>query len=214
MDESGSVGSSNYQLMKTFARNIANSFTIGPQDVQIGLLSFSSSYRFRFYLNTYSTKAALLSAINNIPYSGGGTNTASALNAIRLNGFTSSAGARPSSQGIPRVAIVVTDGYSNSFSQTVSAASALHAAGIIGFAIGISGANTNELNAIASQPSYVAFISSFNSALLANLQQTISNEACTGKNVSSLQLLFSVHLFNILLQHLQNLKSLRWFLAW
>ena len=113
-----------------------------------------------------------------------------------------------------RVAIVVTDGYSNSFSQTVSAASALHAAGIIGFAIGISGANTNELNAIASQPSYVAFISSFNSALLANLQQTISNEACTGKNVSSLQLLFSVHLFNILLQHLQNLKSLRWFLAW
>ena len=46
MDESGSVGSSNYQLMKTFARNIANSFTIGPQDVQIGLLSFSSSIGF------------------------------------------------------------------------------------------------------------------------------------------------------------------------
>lgn len=167
--------------MKTFAYNIANSFTIGPDDVQIGLLSFASVSTFRFYLNTYSTKSAVLSAINNIPYNSGGTNTAGALNTLRQSGFTSSAGARPSSQGIPRVAIVVTDGYSNSFSQTVAAANALHAAGIIGFAIGISGANTAELNAIASEPSYVAFISSFNSALLANLQQTISNEACTGK---------------------------------
>ena len=181
LDESGSVGYSNYQLMKTFAYNIANSFTIGPNDVQIGLMSYSSSARFRFYLNTYSTKSAVLSAINNIPYTSGGTNTASALNLLRTSGFTASAGARPSSQGIPRVAIVVTDGYSNSFSQTVSAATALHNAGVIGFAIGISGANTNELNAIASQPSYVAFISSFNSNLLANLQQTISNEACTGE---------------------------------
>ena len=167
--------------MKTFAYNIANSFTIGPDDVQIGLLSFASVSTFRFYLNTYSTKSAVLSAINSIPYNSGGTNTAVALNTLRQSGFTSSAGARPSSQGIPRVAIVVTDGYSNSFSQTVTAANALHAAGIIGFAIGISGANTAELNAIASQPTYVAFISSFNSALLANLQQTISNEACTGK---------------------------------
>ena len=181
LDESGSVGYSNYQLMKTFAYNIANSFTIGPNDVQIGLISYSSSARFRFYLNTYSTKSALLSAINSIPYTSGGTNTAGALNLLRTSGFTASAGARPSSQGIPRVAIVVTDGYSNSFSQTVSAATALHNAGVIGFAIGISGANTNELNAIASQPSYVAFISSFNSNLLANLQQTISNEACTGE---------------------------------
>ena len=182
LDESGSVGYSNYQLMKTFAYNIANSFTIGPDDVQIGLLSYSSGHSFRFYLNTHSTKSAVLTAINNIPYNSGGTNTAGALNALRLNGFTSSVGARPSSQGIPRVAIVVTDGYSNSFSQTVAAANALHTAGIIGFAIGISGANTAELNAIASEPSYVAFISSFNSALLANLQQTISNEACTGKH--------------------------------
>ena len=146
-----------------------------------------------------------MTAINNIPYNSGGTYTAGALNALRLNGFTSSVGARPSSQGIPRVAIVVTDGYSNSFSQTVAAANALHTAGIsfaigisgantaelnaiaqlsliLRFAIGISGANTAELNAIASEPSYVAFISSFNSALLANLQQTISNEACTGKH--------------------------------
>lgn len=166
--------------MKQFARNISDSFTIGPNDVQIGLLSYASSSTFRFYLNTYSTKTSLLNAISNIPYLGGGTDTADALNTIRQSGFTTSAGARPSSQGIPRVAIVVTDGYSNSFSLTVAAANALHNAGIIAFAVGISGANQAELNAIASQPSYASFISSFNSALLANLQQTIISEACTG----------------------------------
>ena len=181
LDESGSVGYSNYQLMKQFARDIANSFTIGPNDVQIGLLSYASSYTFRFYLNTYSTKTSLLNAISSIPYNSGGTNTAGALNAVRQYGFTASAGARPSSQGIPRVVIVVTDGESNSFSATVSAANALHSAGIISFAVGISGADVTELNAIASQPSYVSFISTFNSAQLANLQQTISSEACTGR---------------------------------
>ena len=44
--------------------------------------------------------------------------------------------------------------------------------------------NTNELNAIASDLAYVAFISSFNSNLLSNLQVTISQEACVGELIT------------------------------
>ena len=198
MDASGSVGYSNFQTMKTFVRDIANSFEIGPNDVQIGVMSYGSYNSFHFYLNTHSTKSAVLSAINAIPFSSGGTNTAGALNAVRTTGFSQSNGARPTSEGIPRVAIVITDGYSNSYSATITAANALHNAGIIAFAIGIAGANQNELNAIASQASYVSFISTFNVAQLSALQISISQEACVGKLIF---LVFALHVY-ILQLHL------------
>ena len=181
MDASGSVGYSNFQLMKNFVHNIADSFNIGSDSVRVGVMSYGSYNNYHFYLNTYSTKSSVLSAINNLPYSGGGTNTAGALDGTRTVGFSTSRGARPSSQGVPRVAIVITDGYSNSYSATVTAANNVHNAGIIVFAIGIAGANQNELNAIASQLSYVSFISSFSLSLLNSLQYTISQESCVGK---------------------------------
>ena len=180
-DTSGSIGSSNYQLMKSFMHDIANTFEIGPNNIQVGVLSYASYPSFQFYLNTYSNKADVLSAINSLPYTGGGTDTAAALNSVGSYAFTEANGARPASEGIPKVVIVITDGYSNSYSDTVAAATALHNEGYIVFAIGIAGADVNELNAIASDPSYVAFISSFDSDLLSSLQVAISQEACTGK---------------------------------
>lgn len=180
LDSSGSVGSSNFQLMKNFVHDTVNGFDVGPNSVHVGVISYASSYTFHFYLSTYSSKSSVLSAISNIPYTGGGTNTAGAINAARNIGFTTGKGARPLNQGIPRIAIVVTDGKSNSYYATVSAAAAMHNAGIIGFAIGIAGADINELNQIASKPLYVSFIHSFNANLLSNLQVAISQETCEG----------------------------------
>ena len=187
MDASGSIGYSNFQTMKTFVYDIVNSFDVGLDSVRVGVMSYESSYTFHFYLNTYSSKSSVLSAINSLPYSSGGTYTADALNAVRTIGFTTSHGARPISSGIPRIAMVITDGQSNSYSATVSAANSMHNAGIIGFAIGIAGANQNELNAIASKSEYADFISSFDSNLLNDLQVSLSQKACVGKFVSLTQ---------------------------
>lgn len=182
MDASGSVGRSNFQLMKNFVHDIVNNFNVGLNNVRVGVMSYGSSNQYHFYLNTYSTKSSVLTAILNLPYSGGGTNTAGALDGMRTIGFSTSKGARSSSQGIPRIGIVITDGHSNNYHATVTAANNAHNAGIIVFAIGIAGANQNELNAIASQLSYVAFLSSFSVALLNSLQYTISQESCVGKS--------------------------------
>ena len=35
LDESGSVGAANFQKMLSFVQNVAKSFTIGPNDVQV-----------------------------------------------------------------------------------------------------------------------------------------------------------------------------------
>ena len=184
MDESGSVGSNNFELMKDFVRDIANSYNIGPDAVRIGVQTYGYGYTFQFYLNTYSTKTNVLNAIDNIVFgSDGQTDTAGALNAIRIYAFTEANGARPSNEGIPRITIVITDGKSSSSSATATAAQQLHNAGIIVFAVGIAGADTDELNAIASNPAYVSFISNFDANLLSNLQLTISSEACVGELV-------------------------------
>ena len=63
-----------------------------------------------FNLNSYSNREALTSAVNRIPYLDDGTNTADVLYTLINQGF---AGARPVAQGVPRVAMVVTDGLSN-----------------------------------------------------------------------------------------------------
>ena len=182
MDESGSVkvGSENFQIMKNFVYNIADSFEIGPDDVQIGVMTYSSSHTFHFVLNTYMNKSQVLSAIQSLPYGGGGRNTACALDAIRLQAFTESNGARPSAFGIPKVAVVITIGHSNNFAATVASANLLHDAGVITFAIGIAGANEAELDEIASEPNNKDFVSSFDVQRLRALQVSISQRACEG----------------------------------
>ena len=64
-----------------------------------------------------SHRGSLLKGIDNIRYMGGGTNTADAINTMRTQMFSQGMGARP---GVPRVAIVVTDGRSTSVADTVS----------------------------------------------------------------------------------------------
>ena len=182
MDESGSVGSFNYQLMKQFVYNTVNEFDIGADETQVGVISFSSSAQVQFYLNTYHDKSALLTAINNLPYSGGGTDTAAALNLLRQSGFTPANGGRPLTQAIPRVAVVITDGQSNSGTATAAAAQSAHDAGITILAVGIgSNVDNNELTAIASDPSYVSTITGFDTSQFDALQTTITNEACTSE---------------------------------
>ena len=180
MDESGSVGPENFDIMKDFVYNIADSFEIGPNDVQIGVMTYSGSYTFHFVLNTYMNKSQVLSAIQSLPYSGGGTNTADALHAIRLQAFTELNGTRSSEFAIPRVAIVITDGKSSNFDETVASANLLHDAGVITFAIGIGGANEAELDEIASEPNNKDFVSSFDVQRLRALQVSISQRACEG----------------------------------
>ena len=188
LDESTSVGFSNYQLMKQFVYDTVNEFDIGPDDTQVGVISFSSSPTPRFYLNTFHDKAALLTAIDNLPYNSGGTNTADALDLLRQQGYTSTNGGRPLSQAVPRIAVVITDGQSNNPGATVSAATSVHDEGITVFSVGVgSGFNNDELIAIASNPSFVSTLSGFDTSQFEALQTTISNEACTSEYTYSCQ---------------------------
>ncbi len=131
-------------------------------------------------MNEYKDTSSVTQAVSNIPYGGGGTNTAGALRATLENAFTEANGGRHTTSGLPRVVVVVTDGRSNNFSNTMTAAAELHEEGIIVFAIGIAGANEAELAVIATRPSYVEFTDTFDPIRLRALQADVSIEACKG----------------------------------
>ena len=179
LDSSTSIGRNNFQTMKNFVNTFVNSLEIGPTRSQVGVIIFSTGASVQFNLDTYSDRESLTDAVNAIQYTGGGTNTASALNLLASNGFI---GARPESEAVPRVAIVVTDGMSNSAEATETAAEALqqNQSSITIYAVGISGANLQELNVIASAPNLVRFISSFAANEIEMLQEDLNEQACTG----------------------------------
>ena len=180
IDTSGSIGSSRFQLIREFTANITSELIRNSPESAVGVILFASSAYIRFSLQTYSSLNSLLSAINNLPYSGGGTDTDEALTLLLSSAQNGVLGLRSDST---KVAIVITDGQSSSSSATLSAATALHASNIFFdiYAVGVDGADLTELQEIAGNPEFVFFTNSFNSASLQQLQDMLLSHLCDGK---------------------------------
>ena len=166
LNSSGSVGATNYDKVLKFVAKTVSQLDIGPSATQIGLVIFSSYAQTQFHLNTYSTNVSVIHAVESTPYlKVGGTNTPDGLDTLIGEFNTSSFGVRPAEQGIPRVAIVVTDGKSNKGggpNATIANAQGVHDNNILTFAVGV-GDNVNmaELDAIATSPEYVYLLNDF-----------------------------------------------------
>ena len=110
LDESGSIGSSDFNLMKSFLSRLVGRLDIDSGNTRVGLITFSSSATPRFNLGAHSTVGSVQSAISSLIYSGGGTDIAAALRYVRTSMLTSAAGDRPN---VPNVVVVLTDGKSS-----------------------------------------------------------------------------------------------------
>ena len=179
IDTSGSIGSSNFQLIREFTANITAELIRNSPRSSVGVILFASNAHIQFNLQTYTNLNSLLLAINRLPYSGGGTDTAEALTLLLS---TAQNGVLRLRNDSSKVAIVITDGRSSSSSATSSAAAALHASNIFDvYAVGVGGAYLPELQGIASSPEFVFFTNSFNSIALQQLHDKIIPHLCGGK---------------------------------
>ena len=179
IDTSGSIGSARFQLIKELISNITTELIRSSPRSSVGVILFASSARIQFNLQTYTSLTSLLSAISNLPYSGGGTDTDEAL-ALLLS--TARSGVLRLRSDSSKIAIVITDGESSHSSATLSAAARLHASNIFDvYAVGVDGADLTELQGIASSPELVFFTHSFSSAGLQQLQGKIIPHLCNGK---------------------------------
>ena len=122
MDSSSSIGSTDFTKQKDFVKNMVRQFTIGPNDAQISVVSFSDSVFDEFKLNKYSSKTQILGAIANIRYHTGTTATDLALSHVTSTSFMPTNGARPDAS---KIVIVLTDGQSTQASKTTGTCSLL-----------------------------------------------------------------------------------------
>ena len=95
LDASGSVGLADFAKVQEFVKTFAEDLDIGPDNVRIGVTTYSSRPENEFWLNEYMDKTSLLEAIDRIQYSAGATYTGEALKFIRENAFTSVIGYWP-----------------------------------------------------------------------------------------------------------------------
>lgn len=109
LDQSGSVGSENHAIAIQFIQNVVSFFSIGLNQTRVGFVAYSRNAHVEFLLDSYTTLPQLLTAIGNVNYRGGSTATPLALNATRLLlDPLQPYGARPNSEGIPKIGILLT----------------------------------------------------------------------------------------------------------
>uniref|UniRef100_A0A8D2LWT9 VWFA domain-containing protein n=1 Tax=Varanus komodoensis TaxID=61221 RepID=A0A8D2LWT9_VARKO len=174
IDSSGSIGPDNYEIMKNFMISFVNKSDVGPDNVQFGALKYSDDPSILFHLDTHSTKAAVIEAIQrDIPLNGN-TYTAKALQHSAAL-FTEARGSRKW-KGVPQVLMVITDGESHDSSALDGISKSLRDSGITIYAIGIKGANPAELQTMAGSEVYVCYVDEFDG--LKNISKTLSQQLC------------------------------------
>ncbi|XP_044535330.1 collagen alpha-4(VI) chain-like [Gracilinanus agilis] len=149
VDSSTSIGPENFQKVKSFLYSLVLGLEIGRDQVRVGLAQFNNNIYKAFLLNQFPLKSNVLEQILSLPYRPGGTRTGSALDFLRTEFFTESAGSR-AKDNVPQIVILVTDGESND--EVAEAASRLKEQGVSIYVVGINVQDVQELKTIASKP--------------------------------------------------------------
>ncbi|GCB67867.1 hypothetical protein scyTo_0005216 [Scyliorhinus torazame] len=140
-----------FPMIKQFISRIVDSFDIGSDRVCI--VQYSATPSPNFYLNSYTSKPEVMQAINALGLKGGTqVNTGEALDYVRQNVFTRSAGSRMD-EGVAQFLILLTA--SKSADDITQAAVALKGAGVAPFSIGSKDADEDELRQISLSPHFV-----------------------------------------------------------
>uniref|UniRef100_A0A673GA64 Integrin alpha-X-like n=1 Tax=Sinocyclocheilus rhinocerous TaxID=307959 RepID=A0A673GA64_9TELE len=178
LDGSGSVGTSNFGIMKTFVTNVIKRFT--ERDGQFAIAQYSRGCTIHYnFIQLKIEDPTWESKVTGIQYFSGGTHTAAAIQKLVNELFTSAGGARPLAK---KILLVITDGESQDRSLLTDAVSQAEAKNIVRFAIGVGNAFNNfrakeELNTIASDPDidHVFKVTDFNALnnILQKLEENI-----------------------------------------
>ena len=178
MDASGSIGGSNFEIMKAFVANVIRSLN-SSADSKVGVIRFSDNAQVVIPLQSTQDANGLATQVLAVGYTGSGTNTHTALGLMVTELLAANV------DSAAPIGILITDGRSNSPDLTLEAAGRVHAEGISMYTFGIGNTNDEELQAIASAPfyEYSFYISSFNATgfdqrVLLLTRQTCSSGFC------------------------------------
>ncbi|MEQ2164656.1 hypothetical protein GOODEAATRI_008917 [Goodea atripinnis] len=148
-----------FPAMRDFVQRVIETLSVDDKKDRVSVVQYSRDPAVQFYLNTYMTKGQILDAVKGLRHKGGRPlNTGAALQYLRDNVFTTSAGSRQP-EGVPQVLILLSGG--RSFDSVDGPAAALKQMGVLIFAIGSGGSDSRELQKVSHDPSYALSVSEF-----------------------------------------------------
>uniref|UniRef100_A0A4W6FVV9 VWFA domain-containing protein n=1 Tax=Lates calcarifer TaxID=8187 RepID=A0A4W6FVV9_LATCA len=173
----GSDGTrSGFPAMRDFVQRVVETLSVDDNKDRVSVVQYSRDPAVQFYLNTYTTKGEILDTVRGLRHKGGRPlNTGAALQYLRDNVFTASAGSRRL-EGVPQVLILLCGG--KSFDSVDAPASALKQLGVLIFAIGTRSSDSRELQNISHDPSTALSVSEFTDLPSVQQQLQSSVEAC------------------------------------
>jgi len=162
--------------IREFTVQVASVLHIGLDQSLVGVIRYTRSAQILFNLQNYTDSSTLKPALANLEIDRGPTRTDHALQLLRESAEDGRMGLR---DGYIHLAIVVTDGRSDHPELTIMQANLLHNSNIFQvYAAGIGSAHLDELNIIATSPSFVFFTNEFNAAAIEQLEQNITQQLC------------------------------------
>ncbi|KAM4560788.1 collagen alpha-3(VI) chain-like [Fundulus diaphanus] len=148
-----------FPAMRDFVQRVVETLSVDDNKDRVSVVQYSRDPAAQFFLNTYMTKGQILDAVRGLRHKGGRPlNTGAALQYLRDNVFTASAGSRQP-EGVPQVLILLSGG--RSFDNVDAPADALKQMGVLIFAIGSRGSDIRELQKLSDDPSYALSVSEF-----------------------------------------------------
>ncbi|XP_071358384.1 collagen alpha-1(VII) chain isoform X2 [Trachinotus anak] len=150
VDESSSIGPNNFIKMKDFIFRVVTYFpVIGPQGTQIAVVHYSDEPRIEFRLSDFKDRNSALRALRALRYGGGNTKTGKGISYVLQELFQESLGMR---QDVAHVLVLITDGRAQD--NVLPPSRIARALGVSVLAVGVSNADTDELNKIAAPTTY------------------------------------------------------------
>lgn len=168
----GSDGTrSGFPAMLDFVQRVVETLSVDDNKDRVSVVQYSREPAVQFYLNTYTTKGEILDTVRDLRHKGGQPlNTGEALQYLRDNVFTASAGSRRLEK-VPQVLILLNGG--RSFDSVDAPVSALKKLGVLIFAIGSRSSDRTELQKISHHPSHALSVPNFTD--LPSVQQQLQS---------------------------------------
>lgn len=170
-----------FPAMRDFVQRVVETLNVDENQDRVSVVQYSRDPTAQFYLNTYTTKGEVLGTVRGLRHKGGRPlNTGAALQYVRDNVFTASAGSRRL-EGVPQILILLSGG--KSFDNVDTPASALKELGVLVYGIGTRSSDSRELQKISHDPSYALSVSDFTD-LPSVQQQLLSSVEAVGIEVT------------------------------
>ncbi|ETE58757.1 Collagen alpha-6(VI) chain, partial [Ophiophagus hannah] len=188
VDSSGSIRHQDFEKMKKFMQELVDKCSVGLDEVQFGVVQFSSTNKEEFQLN--SSKDYIINAIGNMAQMQQNTYTGKALQFVS-DYFKPAKRARPS---VNKILILLTDGEAHD--NVREPASALRKEGVIIYSIGITGANVTQLVEISGTPNNMFYLKDYD--VLKYIEKDIMFRICSPykldecKRINRLDLVFVI----------------------